>query len=147
MTGTGQLIARFPLPTIASSPAILTLDSSGVGQGAILDEDSSLNSPSNPAKRGSIVVIFATGAGQTDPPGVDGQVAGNVRPSPILPVSVTIGGVDSQILYADGVSGLISGVLKVNCRVDESVIPGYAVPIVLTVGPTSSPQGVTVAIQ
>jgi uncharacterized protein (TIGR03437 family) len=93
------------------------------------------------------VVIFATAAGQIDPPGVDGQVAGNVRPSPILPVSVTIGGVDSQILYADGVSGLISGVLKVNCLVDESVIPVYAVPIVLTVGPTSSPQGVTVAIQ
>jgi len=147
VTGLGQVIAGFPLPVAPSAPAIFTLNSTGVGQGVILNEDLSLNSPSNPAKRGSIVVIYATGAGQTNPGGVDGQVAGNVPPLPILPVSVQIGGAASEILYAGGVSSLISGVLQVNCRIAGSVAPGYAVPVVLTVGNATSPTDVTLAIE
>jgi uncharacterized protein (TIGR03437 family) len=147
VTGAGRVIAGFPFPVAASAPAIFTLDSTGVGQGVILNEDLSVNSPSNPAKRGSIVVIFATGAGQTDPPGADGQVAGDAPPVPILPVSVKIGGFACDVLYAGGVPTLISGVLQANCRIAENVAAGDSVPVVLTVGNTASPAGVTLAIQ
>ena len=49
-----------------------------------------VNSPGNPAQSGSIIVFFATGAGQTDPPGTDGLIAMNILPTPRLPVSVRL---------------------------------------------------------
>src|ERR1700722_4433679 len=63
---------RISLPVAPSAPGIFTLGGSGAGRGAILNEDLTLNSPDNPAERGLIIVIYATGAGQTNPPGTDG---------------------------------------------------------------------------
>lgn len=42
----------------ASAPGIFTADSSGKGQGAILNQDWGRNSPENPAPRGSVVMIY-----------------------------------------------------------------------------------------
>ena len=72
---TGQAIADLWLPVADAAPAVLTRDGSGVGQGAILTENSTVNSTNNPAAKGSIVVVFATGAARTDPPGDDGKLA------------------------------------------------------------------------
>jgi len=143
----GQTIAAVPIGVAPAVPAIFTMDSSGAGPGAILNEDSTVNSPSNPAPRGSVTVVFATCAGQTDPAGADGQVAGNVLPKPVLPVSVQIGGLDAEILYAGAAPGIIAGVLQVNVRVPAGVRPGYSVPVVLTVGTASSAPGVTMAVR
>ena len=142
----GQVIAGLPLSVATAVPAIFTLGASGVGPGAILNQDSSLNTPLNPADRGSVVSVFATGAGQTDPPGIDGQVAGAILPSPLLRVAVQIGGMDAQVLYAGAAPGLISGVLQVNVLVPLGAPSGPAVPIVLTIGPAESPAGVTLAL-
>jgi len=146
VTNGGQMIAALPLPVSAAAPAIFTLDGSGVGPGTILNQDSSLNSELNPASRGSIVVIYATGAGQTDPTGVDGQVTADVLSRPTLPVSVQIGGIAAEILYAGAAPGLVAGVLQVNCRVPGNLPPGI-VPVGLTVGTATSPAGVSLAIQ
>jgi uncharacterized protein (TIGR03437 family) len=143
----GQAIARLLLSVATAVPAIFTLDSSGVGPGAILNQDSTVNSPSNPAEKGSVVSVFASGAGQTDPPSTDGQTAGAIPPSILLRVSVHIGGPDAQVLYAGGAPGLIAGIVQVNCLVPADAPSGPAVPIVLTVGTASSPAGVTVAIK
>ncbi len=62
-----RLISDVSIPVAPASPAIFTLDASGAGQAAALNQDSSVNSPSNPAARGTVAVLFATGAGQTDP--------------------------------------------------------------------------------
>jgi len=130
----------------SSAPGVFTLSGSGVGQGAILNEDSTLNSPDNPAERGSIIVFFATGAGQTNPPGTDGSMPTAVLPKPLLPVSVQIGGDTAEILYAGAAPGEISGMLQVNCRVPKQISPGISIPLLLTVGEaTSSP--VTVAVK
>jgi len=147
VSSAGSVIAGFPLSVVASSPAIFTQDSSGTGQGAILNEDLSLNSPSNPAQRGSIVAIYATGAGQTNPPGVDGLVAETTSTVPILPVTVSIGGINCGTRYAGGAPGLISGVLQVNCQIADSTTLGGAVPVILMVGNTASPLRVTLAVQ
>jgi uncharacterized protein (TIGR03437 family) len=61
------------LPVI---PSLFTADASGFGQGAILNQDASVNSAENPAGVGDIVVLFGSGAGQTNPSGIDGRVAG-----------------------------------------------------------------------
>ena len=52
------------VPVVASAPAIFTADGSGVGQASAFNEDSSPNSDSNPAGRGSLVRIRATGRTQ-----------------------------------------------------------------------------------
>lgn len=70
--------ARTPalsMPVGPSAPALFTSNSSGIGQAAILNEDGSVNSKANPAAKGSVVVLFATGEGQTNPGGADGKIA------------------------------------------------------------------------
>jgi len=147
ITQRGPTIADLQLPVADTAPAIFTLDSSGTGQGAILNQDGTINSPSNPADKGSVVVLFATGAGQTDPPGTDGKIAADVLPKPLLPVSVQIDSADAKVLYAGAAPTLVAGVLQVNCVVPANARSGYTVSVVLTVGTTSSPAGVTLALK
>jgi uncharacterized protein (TIGR03437 family) len=147
IAGVGQTLATITLPVTAASPSIFTLDASGVGPGAILNQDSTVNSGSNPADRGSVVVIFAMGAGQTDPPGKDGEVPVNPPPKPILPVSAEIGGIEAEILFAGSAPGLVSGVLQVNCRVPTGLVPSLTAPVLLRVGTAVSQPGVTLAIR
>ncbi len=108
VTAQGQTIATTGQNVAAAAPAIFTINSSGTGAGAILNQDSTVNSPSNPAAKGSIAAIYATGAGQTNPLGVDGQVNGTVLPTPLLPVSVQIGGLDAKVSYAGAAPGLLT---------------------------------------
>jgi len=135
-----------PIAVASSAPAIFTLGGSGTGQGAVLNQDSTVNSPGNPAQSGSIIVLFATGAGQTNPPGTDGLIATTILPKPRLLVSVQIGGVTANILYAGAAPGLISGVLQVNCRIPVEIRAGNSIPVVLSVGAAASPP-VTVAVR
>ena len=65
-----------------SAPAIFSLASTGTGQAAVLNQDNSVNGLSNPAPRGTMVQIFATGEGQTSPPGITGSVTGSNTKSP-----------------------------------------------------------------
>ncbi len=135
------------LPVAPSSPGIFTVSASGRGQGAILNQDSTVNSPSNPAAIGSIVAIYATGEGQTKPPGTDGTLATSVFPMPLLPVSVRIGGLPAEVQYAGAAPTLVAGLLQVNAKVPAGVAPGSAAPVTITVGTATSPVGVTMAIR
>ena len=139
VTAQGQTIAAVVQSVAAAAPGVFTLDSTGTGPGAILNQDLSVNSPSNPAVQGSFIAVFATGAGQTNPPGVDGQITGAVLPTPLLRVSVQIGGLDAKALYAGAAPGLIAGVIQVNALIPPGAPSGSAVPIVLTVGQSKQP--------
>ena len=142
-----QTVAELSVPVTPAVPAIFTQDSSGLGAGAILNEDGTTNTVSNPAARGSIVVLFVTGAGLMSPPGVDGQVSGDLTARPELPVSVQIGGIEAEILYAGPAPGLVSGVLQVNCQVPLLAAAESRVPIVMTLGTVPSQAGVTLAVK
>ena len=135
------------IPVALSSPAIFTLDGSGVGGAATLNEDNSVNRPANPAAPGSVIQIFATGEGSTAPGGVTGALTHADLKKPLLPVSVTIGGVDAQVLYAGSAPEAVAGLFQVNAVVPLDVAPGPAVPIIVKVGTVSSPNGVTVAVR
>lgn len=133
------------LGVAASVPALFSASSSGTGQGAILNEDNTANSPSNPAGPGSIVVLYGTGEGQTDPPGVDGLIASAKLAKPLLPVTVRIGGQNAQILYSGAAPGLVAGVIQINARIPNGVT-GLSVPLQITVGGASSPPTITLAV-
>jgi len=135
------------MPVLASRPGIFTLDASGGGQGAVLNEDGSLNSPANPAQRGSIVTVYATGGGEAAPGIVDGQILSDVVPRTSLPVSALfyvglqeglgVAAKQGEVLYAGGVSGSVAGLLQVNVRVPPDRVAGVAgdaVPFLLIVG-------------
>jgi uncharacterized protein (TIGR03437 family) len=139
------------LAVVESAPALFTLDSSGEGQAAMLNETGCCNSRRNPAIRGGIAVLYATGEGQTKPPGVTGSVSFHDRvsdyPVPQLPVKVTVGGQPAEIVYAGEAPHAIAGLLQVNFRVPANAPVGHAIPIALTLGDRSSPDGVTMAIR
>ena len=126
----------------ASAPGIFTADGK---QAAALNQDGSYNTASNPAGRGSTVVLFATGEGQTSPAGVDGQIANNVYPKPMLAVSVTIGGQMASLAYYGAAPGETAGLMQLNAVVPENIPAGNAA-VVLTVGTVSSQAGVTIAV-
>ena len=63
ISNNGTLSNPIYIPAAPASPAIYSVDGSGVGQGYILNSDGTLNSPSNPAAAGSAITIFAAGPG------------------------------------------------------------------------------------
>jgi uncharacterized protein (TIGR03437 family) len=128
----------------ASAPGIFTLDQNG--QGAILNQDNTVNSSANGASAGSVISIYATGEGAVVPQGVDGAIIGSTLPMPRLPVTVTIGGQTADVLYAGGAPGLPAGALQVNARIPSGTASGKA-QVLISIGDTSSQSGVTVAIQ
>ncbi|RPJ57114.1 MAG: hypothetical protein EHM24_29795, partial [Acidobacteria bacterium] len=89
----------------------------------------------------------AAGAGQTDPPGEDGKLNTFPLPKPLLPAEVRIGGRLAEVQYAGAAPELVAGVLQVNARVPCDILPGGAVPVVLTVGEAASLAAVTVAVR
>jgi uncharacterized protein (TIGR03437 family) len=129
----------------SSSPAVFAA-SGGTGQGAILNQDNSTNSASNPAAVGSVLQVFSTGLGQTVPLGVDGQIAGPNPSLPVQNVTATVGGINATVLYAGSSYGLVSGVIQVNVLIPAGVTPGNAVPLTISAGQAASPAGITVAI-
>jgi trimeric autotransporter adhesin len=143
----GTKSAPVTLQVASASPGIFALDSSGKGPGAILNQDSSVNSPANPAGVGSVVSIFATGQGQTSPAGIDGKPASEPLARPILPVSVTIGGQIVPPSYAGAAPGQVAGLMQINVTIPAGAQTGSAVPMIVQVGNTSSQTGVTIAVR
>ncbi len=139
--------ASWGVPVAPSVPGIFTLDASGLGRGAVLNQDGTVNDPTHPAARGSVIQIYATGEGDTSPPGVTGSVTHGDLKRPLLPVTVTIGKLDAAVQYAGSAPESVAGLFQVNAVVPQGVTPGAAVPIVVTVGSTLSQDGVTVAVQ
>jgi uncharacterized protein (TIGR03437 family) len=90
----GQVSKAVSVAITDSSPGIFTAAASGKGPGAILDAVTyQLIDATHPAAAGSVVLIYLTGEGQSNPDGQDGKLAdGDKLPAPILPVSLTIGG-------------------------------------------------------
>jgi uncharacterized protein (TIGR03437 family) len=129
----------------ATAPGLFTGDASGAGQGSILNQDNSVNSAANPASRGSIVTLWGTGEGLTDPPGVDGRPAVDVLPKPLAAVSVDIGGQPAVVQYAGAAPGMMPGVLQIDAQVPSNA-PVGSVPVHITVGGVTSQAGVTLAI-
>lgn len=107
-------------------PASITLFSTGgapLYPAAALNEDGTLNSPENPARKGSRVVLFGTGVGQTSPPSVAGEIT-PVEPRPATHESIAVY-VNStlnlaKLEYAGAAPGLVSGVTQLNIRLPET---------------------------
>ncbi len=89
-----------------------------------LNQDGTLNSPSNPAALGSVVSLWATGLGNTNPPAATGEIF-PLEPRP-LASRLTMSSyprINLEVLYAGAAPGFISGLNQVNVRLPSSYIP------------------------
>jgi uncharacterized protein (TIGR03437 family) len=139
------------LRVVDTAPGIYTLTQTGSGQGAILNQNGSVNGTGNPESVGNYIQIFGTGEGQTSPAGVNGAILPSRLPLPVpnAAVTVTIGGVPvsaADINYAGEAPGEISGVFQVNAKIPPGVGPG-AVPVVIRWGGVASQANVTVSVR
>jgi uncharacterized protein (TIGR03437 family) len=140
----GESRGKATMVVAASAPGIFTL-SAGTGLVVALNQDGSLNSPSAPARQASVVTLYATGDGLTQPASSDGKPAIVPSPLPVLPVTLTVGGYPAQILFAGEAPGY-AGLLQINARLPGGFAPTGNVPVVLNVGAASSQPGVTIAV-
>jgi uncharacterized protein (TIGR03437 family) len=121
-TDTGELIASGNFAVAAASPELFSGGDKNAFQ-AILNQDNSANSSSNPAARGTVINIFGTGQGPVSPPVPDGNPGPEPAASTIaVPTSdgnaclnqqpsicVAIGAVFGEVQF----SGLAPGVVGI----------------------------------
>jgi len=147
----GQLSDAYPVQLVASAPALFTYNGSGTGPVAAVNADGSANSADAPAARGSVVVLYLTGEGQTTPGGVTGKITTvadtpPLTPGPRLPVTVTIDGQPAKILFSGEAPGIVSGVLQLNVEIPDGAHSGD-VPLSVSVGDTATQSGVTIRVK
>jgi uncharacterized protein (TIGR03437 family) len=134
------------VPIVAHGPGIFSTPAGTTGQGAVLNADSSANSSSNPAARGSIIQIFATGLGPTTPPVAVGARAPSSPPSVMTSTpQILVGGSPAEVTFAGLAPGFV-GLYQINAVVPQGVTPGSAVNLQIVVGGQTSRQ-VTIAVQ
>jgi uncharacterized protein (TIGR03437 family) len=144
----GRLSDPFSMTVTPSSPGIFAADDSGGGQGLILNQDGTMNAADNPSTAGSVIVLYATGAGQLSPAGQDGTVVtADSLPPPALPVSAMVGGQAAKVLYAGGAPGTVEGIIQVNLQIPAGALSGPSVPVVLRIGDRTSQPGLTLALR
>lgn len=131
-SGSGNASAPAMVSNVA--PEIFNISST---QAAIANQDNSLNFPSNPALRGSTIVIYGTGFGAVGS-------AGGLNPVK-TPLTVVIAG--TQI--APGFAGLTPGAVglcQANVTLPLALPPGLALPLYLKQGAAIS-ASVAVAVE
>jgi uncharacterized protein (TIGR03437 family) len=161
LTYSGTASAPFAVNVVNTDPGIFTLDASGVGQGAILNFNSTtgnytVNTATNAATAGSTVVIYATGFGAvtcvstpsstcTAAPDETQLVAGTVTPA--AAVAVTIGGQTATVQAALAPIGSVPGLLQINVTVPAGIAASSAVPVLVSFGAASSQPRVTMTLK
>jgi uncharacterized protein (TIGR03437 family) len=116
----------------AAVPAFFTLNGSGSGQAAALNQDGSINSATNPAARGSTIQLFLTGAGQMTPPPADGSIT-PLAP-PFATVALGTSALYGQVVYAGAAPGLVAGAVQINILISAAAPTGSSVSLGLSIG-------------
>jgi uncharacterized protein (TIGR03437 family) len=141
----GKLLPPQTLDVALSSPAIFTLNGMGTGTGAVLNQDGTINSPSNPAARGSIVTLFANSIIAWQPAMGDGLVLKTVQQSPFF-ANVTIAQLNAPVLYTGNSPGSLTALWQLNVLVPQIPFTGAALQLKIA-GPNNLTQRVTIAIR
>jgi uncharacterized protein (TIGR03437 family) len=134
------------------APAFFTFNGKSIaatsGDGTRIVANPSVVTGGVPAKPGDVVVLYATGLGPTNPGSNPGDIATGAA-QVTGSVSLTVGGISipaGDIMYAGLSPGSISGLQQINVRLPSS-LPDGDVPVVLSIGGSSSTTGTTIAIQ
>jgi len=136
-----------PVSIAPEVPGVFTATPGGTGQGAVLNQDFSANSAQNAAEVGSVIQIFATGLGATNPasqtggPGATSEPFNRTVKTPV----VLINGAPAEVLFSALAPGFVS-LYQVNARVPAGLAPGSAVTLQIQIGGRSS-NTVTIVVK
>lgn len=149
-----QIVVRRPSGNLSdvaavteTIPGLFTYDGSGTGPVAALNEDGSINSAANPAAPGSVVVLYATGAGEFAKSFADGAILGAELVSPKAPVYVRFDRLPAVVTYAGVAPYLVNGALQVNAVIPKELIGGGAIAVRIVAGTSASPPGTTIWVK
>ena len=121
---TGQVLASWLFRIDAESPGLFTVDGSGSGQIAAVNEDGSLNNGAHPAKAGSVVTLYATGQGLLNTMPGDGQAGqGIVTTSDTPQVFINSGFVPQEDVLFSGLAPGFAGLWQINVKIPGNVPP------------------------
>ncbi len=133
--------ADFSATVVSAHPGVFK---NGGGFAAAINQDGSQNSESKPARPGSIVSIWATGAGQVFPAPTDGEIA--TAAQNYYCCSISSGGELLQTEYAGAAPGTAAGVVQINFRVpDVPAAEGLAAPVSFDLAVPANPLARTTA--
>jgi uncharacterized protein (TIGR03437 family) len=119
---------RLPASYVANAGlSLFSLDGSGQGQAAAINEDGTVNSPQHPAKPGSRVLLFGTGGGQTNPSSTAGEVTLLEIRWLVNPIPLSAGKIPLDVEFEGAAPGLVSGVNQINIKLPDPMpkIDGY----------------------
>jgi len=87
----------------------------------VLNQDGSVNSASNPAASDSVVILWGTGAGNTNPPSTTGEILPFEARPLANPLRVqTSAAFQLEVLYSGAAPGLIAGLTQINVRLNPN---------------------------
>ncbi len=129
------------------SPAFFSLDGTGRGPAAAINQDGRVNSPSSPARPGAVVTLFGSGFGAWRGNLPDGAVPGSALSALGANVEVKIGGVPATVLYAGAAPGTVLGVVQVNVLLPSNTPAGDKVSVEVKAGPAWSEGLVSISVQ
>jgi uncharacterized protein (TIGR03437 family) len=116
----------------------------------VTNENGTKNGPpgsdAEPASQGSVISVYGTGGGQTDPPSATGSVSPQAAVLLAGSVTATIGGKPATVMFAGASPGELTGVFRVDIQTPAGVT-GDALPIAITIGGVSSAPGPTIAVR
>lgn len=92
---------------------------------AVLNPDGTVNSQSNPAHPGDAVVVYATGLGDTKPPGQDGALYQAPAPAPLYPVTMYYYQ-NVSLAYAGPAPGIVEGIWQFNLSFSKDAQTGLS---------------------
>ncbi len=127
------------LPVLPDRLGVFSADGSGNGQAAILNQDGTLNGPSNPARPGSAITIYGTGG---LPNAIAIAISNEIEAYPEVDGGAEDYRYYAPILYA----GVTGGLLQVNVQLPTGVPSGSAVPLHIRSGGLPIEQSLTIAI-
>jgi uncharacterized protein (TIGR03437 family) len=142
----GQASAPVSVPVASAAPALFTVDFSGKGQVAAVNQGATpfVNGAAHPANAGTFVQLYATGGGTTSPASQDGALA--TGPAVLTqPATVTIGGKTAVVSYAGSAPGSPDGVVQINVQIPAGLPAGQA-SVLLQIGGVTGPTGATIAV-
>ena len=146
-----QTSNAYPLTSATTMPGVFTQNSSGSGPGSILNQDYTYNGPNHAAAKGSTVMVYMTGEGQTNPPGTTGLITTlsatpPLTPGPLLPIGVLINGQPALYVYAGEAPALVAGMMQLNVQIPSNA-PSGDLPITVSIGGNASQSNVTVSVR